>query len=241
MTNTQPCLVVEDLRSGYERDVAVIKDVSMQAARGSVTGLIGANGAGKSSFLKSVLGYLKPQSGKVSFEGEEITGFRPDVSCSLGIAYLMEGHSVFPSLSVEENLLLGMWPWRHDRNRVRAALERAYDRAPVLMERRQTTSGLLSGGQQRILELERLYMTDPSLILLDEPSLGLAPKLAAETFERVESFSKEGIAVVLIDQNVRRVLEISDYAYVFQLGEVILEGTGTSLSKDVGNIVKEFI
>lgn len=241
MRTDQDCLVVEDLRSGYERDVPVVKDVSMRAAPGSVTGLIGANGAGKSSFLKTILGYLKPQGGKVVFEGREITGFRPDVSCSLGIGYLMEGHSVFPSLSVEENLTLGMWPWRSDRTRVRLALERAYDRAPVLKQRRQTSAGLLSGGQQRILELERLYMTDPSLILLDEPSLGLAPKLAGETFDRVEGFSKEGIAVVLIDQNVRRVLEIADYAYVLQLGEVMLEGTGKSLSEDVENIVKEFI
>lgn len=241
MSADQTCLTVEDLRSGYERDVPVIKGVSMQVAPGSVTGLIGANGAGKSSFLKSLLGYLKPQGGKVLFEGKEITGFRPDVSCSLGIGYLMEGHSVFPSLSVEENLLLGMWPWRRDRGRVKSALERAYDRAPVLRERRQTTAGLLSGGQQRILELERLCMTDPSLILLDEPSLGLAPKLAEETFERVVDFSNEGIAVVLIDQNVRRVLEIADYAYVLQLGEVMLEGSGETLSKDVENIVKDFI
>lgn len=241
MSADQTCLTVEDLRSGYERNVPVIKGVSMQVAPGSVTGLIGANGAGKSSFLKTLLGYLKPQGGKVLFEGKEITGFRPDVSCSLGIGYLMEGHSVFPSLSVEENLLLGMWPWRRDRGRVKLALERAYDRAPVLKERRQTSAGLLSGGQQRILELERLCMTDPSLILLDEPSLGLAPKLAEETLERVVDFSNEGIAVVLIDQNVRRVLEIADYAYVLQLGEVVLEGSGETLSKDVENIVKDFI
>jgi branched-chain amino acid transport system ATP-binding protein len=229
------------LRSGYERDVPVVKDVSATAAPASITGLIGANGAGKSSFLKSVLGYLKPERGRVLFEGKDITGFQPDVSCSLGIGYLMEGHSVFPSLTVEENLLLGMWPWRRDRVRVAAALQRAYDRAPVLNERRKTSAGLLSGGQQRILELERLYMTDPTLILLDEPSLGLAPKLAEETFERIVEFRKEGIAVVLIDQNVRRVLEIADYAYVLQLGEVVLEGTGKKLSKDVENIVKDFI
>lgn len=241
MSGDQTCLAVEGLRSGYERDVPVVKDVSATAAPASITGLIGANGAGKSSFLKSVLGYLKPERGRVLFEGKDITGFQPDVSCSLGIGYLMEGHSVFPSLTVEENLLLGMWPWRRDRVRVAAALQRAYDRAPVLNERRKTSAGLLSGGQQRILELERLYMTDPTLILLDEPSLGLAPKLAEETFERIVEFRKEGIAVVLIDQNVRRVLEIADYAYVLQLGEVVLEGTGKKLSKDVENIVKDFI
>ena len=241
MTTEPPRLEIANLRSGYEEDVPVVRDVNVQVSAGSVVGMVGANGAGKSSFLKSILGYLKPQSGRVRFEGRDITGFRPDENCSLGIGYLMEGHSVFGGLTVEENLLLGMWPWRTDRTRVRTALERAYERVPFLKERRQSGAGLLSGGQQRILELERLYMAGPSLILLDEPSLGLAPRLAEETFERVAEFSREGIAVVLIDQNVRRVLEIADYAYVLQLGRVTMEGAGETLSADVENIVKDFI
>jgi len=241
MNKNGECLVVTDLRAGYERDVPVIKDVSLKVPAAAIVGLIGANGAGKSSLLKSILGYLKPDRGHVHFNDQEVTGSRPDLSCSLGIGYLMEGHSVFPSLSVEENLVLGMWPWRSDRSRVRQALERAYERAPFLWERRQSRAGVLSGGQQRILELERLYMTDPKLALLDEPSLGLSPKLAEETFQRVESFREDGIAVVLIDQNVRRVLELSDYAYVLQLGEIKLEGAGKTLFKNVENIVKEFI
>ena len=241
MSTDQPSLAIESLRSGYEQDVPVVKDVSLRVPAGSVVGMVGANGAGKSSLLKTILGYLSPQGGKVLFEGRDITGFRPDENCSLGIGYLMEGHSVFSGLTVEENLLLGMWPWRSDRARVRTALERTYDRAPLLKQRRQAAAGLLSGGQQRILELERLYMSGPSLILLDEPSLGLAPKLAEETFERVTEFSREGIAVVLVDQNVRRVFEIADYAYVLRLGEVTVEGTGETLSKDVESIVKDFI
>ena len=241
MNTEPPRLEIENLRSGYEEDVLVVRNVNLRVAAGSVVGMVGANGAGKSSFLKTILGYLKPQSGRITFEGRDITGFRPDVNCSLGIGYLMEGHSVFAGLTVEENLLLGMWPWRTDRPRVRAALERAYDRVPFLKDRRQSAAGLLSGGQQRILELERLYMAGPSLILLDEPSLGLAPRLAQETFERVTEFSREGIAVILIDQNVRRVLEIADYAYVLQLGKVTMEGTGETLSADVENIVRDFI
>ena len=241
MTEDRACLVVEDLHAGYERGTPVVRDITMTVAAGSVTGLIGANGAGKSSFLKAVFGFLKPQGGRVLFEGSDITGIRPDVSFAMGIGYLMEGHSVFPSLSVEENLLLGMWPWRSDRSRVQTALERAYNRAPVLKERRRSSAGLLSGGQQRILELERLYMADPSLILLDEPSLGLAPKLAQETFDRIAGFREQGIVVVLIDQNVRKVLELADYAYVLQLGEVKAEGTGGELLGDVESIVKDFI
>jgi branched-chain amino acid transport system ATP-binding protein len=235
------CLTVENLRAGYERDIPVIENISMRVATGSVTGLIGANGAGKSSLLKTILGYLKPETGSVIFEGKDISGLRPDTSASLGISYLMEGHCIFPGLSVEENLLLGMWPWRSDRARVRSALERAFERAPLLKTRRRESAGLLSGGQQRILELERVYMTNPSLIFLDEPSLGLAPNLAAEMFDRIESFRHEGITVVLIDQNIRRVMEIADYVYVLQLGKFMLEGKGAVLNQDVENIVKKFI
>ena len=241
MSDTASRLAVEDLRAGYERDVAVLKDISVEVAEGKVTGIIGANGAGKSTLLKSVLGYLKPQKGRVIFAGEDITGRRPDLSCGRGIGYLMEGHSIFPAMTVEENLILGVWPWRRQRARVAAALEKAYERAPVLKERRQTSAGLLSGGQQRILEIERIGMTDPSLIMLDEPSLGLAPKLAEEMFQRVLQFREDNISVILIDQNVRRVVDIADYVYVLQLGEIKLEGTGEALAKDIEGIVKEFI
>jgi len=241
MTTESFCLQVEGLKSGYERDVPVIEDINMRVSSGSVTGLIGANGAGKSSLLKTILGYLKPEAGRILYEGKDIAGLRPDLSSSLGISYLMEGHSIFPGLSVEENLLLGMWPWRRDRARVRLAIERAFERAPMLRQRRRASAGLLSGGQQRILELERIYMTNPSLIMLDEPSLGLAPNLAGEMFDRIEDFRKEGITVILIDQNVRRVIETSDYVYVLQLGKIMTEGKGEILSRDVENIVKDFI
>ncbi len=241
MKMAQSCLVVEDLCAGYEQEVLVVDNVSLSVAKGSIVGLVGANGAGKSSLLKAVLGYLKPSSGTVTFQGKDITGHRPDLSCSLGIGYLMEGHSVFPSLTVEENLLLGMWPKRRQASVVKAALERAYTRAPLLMERRKSLAGLLSGGQQRILELERLYMAGPSLLLIDEPSLGLAPNLVQQTFDRIQEFSKEGIAVVLIDQNVRKVAEVADYVYVLQLGRIRKEGTGQLISMDIENIVKAFI
>ena len=232
---------MERVRAGYERDVAVLKDVSIAARDGTVTGIIGANGAGKSTLLKAVLGYLKPRAGRVVFSGRDITGQRPDLSCGRGIGYLMEGHSIFPAMTVEENLLLGMWPTRRQRGRVRAALAKAYDRAPMLRERRRTNAGLLSGGQQRILEIERLGMTEPSLVMLDEPSLGLAPKLTEEMFQRVVRFRDDGVSVVLVDQNVRRLAQIADHVYVLQLGEVRLEGSGAAIAAEIEDIVKEFI
>ena len=241
MTDTAPRLAVERMRAGYERDVPVLKDVSIEAWDGRVTGIIGANGAGKSTLLKSVLGYLKPRQGQVIFSGRDITGNRPDLNCGRGIGYLMEGHSIFPAMTVEENLLLGVWPLRRNRTRVTGALEKAYDRAPMLRERRRTNAGLLSGGQQRILEIERIGMTDPTLIMLDEPSLGLAPKLTEEMFQRVIQFRNDNISVILIDQNIRRVAQIADYIYVLQLGEIKLEGSGPEIASDIEDIVKEFI
>jgi len=234
-------LSVVQLRSAYDRGAPVLKDVSLRVEPRSITALIGANGAGKSSLFKSVMGYLKPLSGRVSYNGEDITGLRPDLACERGVGYLMEGHSIFPSLTVEENLMLGMWPWRRDRRKVLEALATAFEKAPLLHERRHTPAGLLSGGQQRILELERLYMTKPSLVLMDEPSLGLAPKLAEQMFRRVVSFRDEGITVLLIDQNLRRVAEIADQVYVLQLGEIKLESSGREVSSNIAQIVKEFI
>jgi branched-chain amino acid transport system ATP-binding protein len=240
MSNSQG-LTAERLRSGYERDVFVVKDVTVKVPPATVVGVIGANGAGKSSLIKTLLGYLKPQSGRVMYNDEDITSSRPDLAAVRGIGYLMEGHSIFPSLTVEENLLLGMWPWRRNRSRVAAALNSAYSHAPLLKQRRQTSAGLLSGGQQRILEIERLAMSSPKLALMDEPSLGLSPKLAEQIFLRVDGFRRSGTAVLLIDQNVRRVAELADYVYVLQLGTVKLEAPGPEISSRIEQIVKEFI
>ena len=241
MNKAVPRLGVDDLCVGYDRDVDVLKHVSLQVEDGQIIGIVGANGAGKSTLLRTITGYLKPRLGRVVFSGEEVTGKRPDLVCGRGIGYLMEGHTIFPRMNVEENLLLGAWPFRRQSRQVGDALERAYGRAPWLKERRMVNAGLLSGGQQRILEIERLCMTSPSLILLDEPSLGLAPKLAEHVFERALAFKSDGTSVILIDQNIRRVIEISDHVYVIKLGEIQRQGPGHSLIGDVGEIVKGMI
>ena len=241
MKEVAPRLNVQDLCVGYDREVDVLKNVSISVGSGQIVGVIGANGAGKSTLLRTVTGYLNPRQGQVVFDGEEITGQRPDLLCGRGIGYLMEGHTIFPRMNVEENLLLGAWPFRRQSRQVAEALERAYKRVPWLKERRAANAGLLSGGQQRILEIERLCMTSPSLILLDEPSLGLAPKLAEHVFTRAVAFKHDGTSVVLIDQNIRRVIEISDYVYVIKLGEVQREGAAHVLADDIGDIVRDMI
>ena len=241
MNEASPRLSVDDLCVGYDRDVDVLKNISVQVEGGQIVGIVGANGAGKSTLLRTLPGYLRPRLGRIVFGGEEVTGKRPDLICGRGIGYLMEGHTIFPRMNVEENLLLGAWPFRRQSREVGDALERAYGRVPWLKERRTVNAGLLSGGQQRILEIERLCMTSPSLILLDEPSLGLAPKLAEHVFERALAFKSDGTSVIFIDQNIRRVIEISDYVYVIKLGEIRRQGPGHSLIGDVGEIVKDMI
>jgi branched-chain amino acid transport system ATP-binding protein len=234
-------LSVDNLFAGYDRDNDVLKAVSLAASPGQLVAVIGPNGAGKSTLLKAICGLVKPHKGKIELDGRNAVGLRPDELFARGIGLLMEGHSVFPSMSVEENLLLGAWALRRHPQRVRSAMEQAYGRAPILRERRSIPAGLLSGGQQRILELERLYMTHPTLILLDEPSLGLSPKLASELLQHAVEFRDSGSSVILVDQNARRIAEMADYVYVIRLGRIHREGTGREILADIDNIVREFI
>lgn len=238
---TRSNLVVEAVYAGYDQEVDVLKGVSLDGPPGQIIGLIGANGAGKSTLLRTICGYVAPRRGHVRFDSEDVTGVRPEVLCGQRVGYLMEGHSVFPGMSVEDNLVLGAWLWRRDRTKVQNAVENAYTRAPILKELRHKNAGVLSGGQQRILEIERLCMTRPSIILLDEPSLGLAPKLAESIFTRASGFRDEGATVVLVDQNARRVVELADHVYVMRLGQIQLEGKSSEFRGRIDEIVKEFI
>jgi branched-chain amino acid transport system ATP-binding protein len=234
-------LRIDGLFAGYGPDADVLKGISVNVQSGQLVGLIGPNGAGKSTLLRTICGFVRPRSGRIELDRRSAIGSRPDEMFARGVGYLMEGHSVFPGMTVEENLILGTWRWRQQRQRIRAALEEVYERAPMLRERRSVNAGLLSGGQQRILELERLYMTRPSLILLDEPSLGLAPKLAGELLTRIMEFHRAGTTVVLVDQNARRIAEVADYVYVMQLGRIRREGPGSELLPEIESIVREFI
>ncbi|HEV2501824.1 MAG TPA: ATP-binding cassette domain-containing protein [Mesorhizobium sp.] len=219
----------------------MLQGVSLRVEPGSLVGLIGANGAGKSTLMNSICGFLRPRSGAVNMNGRDVIGLPPDELLSTGVGYLMEGHSTFPAMTVEENLALGCWQWRGDRKRVAKAVDEVFLRSPFLKERRLTAAGLMSGGQQRILEIERLYMTEPTLILLDEPSIGLSPKLSSELLARADGFRTAGAAVLLVDQNARRVAELADYVYVMQLGRIVTEGAANEIRKSIDDIVREFI
>ncbi|HSI41370.1 MAG TPA: ATP-binding cassette domain-containing protein [Xanthobacteraceae bacterium] len=234
-------LRVQDLKAGYATGADVLKGVSLTVRASSVTGLIGANGAGKSTLLKAICGFLKRRGGTIEFDAADMGRFQPAHLAQNRIAYLMEGHSVFPGLTVEENLVLGTWSFRKDRARVRRAVERAFDLSSVLQTKRKIRAGLLSGGQQRILEMERLALNDPRLVILDEPSLGLAPKLVHDVFDRISQMKADGAGVLVVDQSARHVCAASEHLYVLRLGEIAIEGPASRFSDRIDELVRNFI
>lgn len=234
-------LDVKGIVSGYTKEVPVLRDVSLTAEQGRVTAIIGPNGAGKSTLLRTVYGYIHPTSGDILHYGRSVTGLRPEDMLREGIAYLLQGHSVFPRMTVEENLGLGSWIMRGDRQAVKRAFEEVYARFPVLKEKRFLNAGALSGGEQRILEIARLTMTNPRTLLLDEPSVGLMPKLVDAVYDEIVKLREHAFTIVMVDQNVKKAIQISDYVYVLNLGENSYHGPRSDLVERLEDIVKEWL
>lgn len=220
-------LTVSELSVRYGQ-VEALRGLGLTVAKGSVTVLLGSNGAGKSSTLNAITGLAQPR-GRITFEGTRIDGLAPEDIVSKGIALCPEGRRVFPSLSVAENLHLG--GAAHARGEVLAArIEAELVRFPILRERYNQKAGLLSGGEQQMLAIARALMTAPRLLLLDEPSLGLAPKVVDQVFDLILSLRDQGITILLVEQNAERALEIADQGYVLQSGVLVLSGTGAELA-----------
>lgn len=227
---TRPLLALESIHTGYG-EVQVIHGVTMAVAEGSITALVGSNGAGKSTLLRAVVGLLPVRAGRIVYRGEDITGSRPSDRVASGIALVPEGRLVFPDFTVEENLLVGGFTARVRPDR-RRLMEELYERYPILRERRRQLAGTLSGGQQQILAVARGLMSRPSLLLLDEPSLGLSPQAVAALFSMIVEIRQSGVTVLLVEQNVRTTLEIADAAFVLEVGEIVLAGAGADLLED---------
>lgn len=223
-------LRVENLVVRYGPIVAV-REVSVRVEQGEIVALLGANGAGKSSFLNALVGLVPVASGRVVFRGEELQRLVPEQIVRRGLALTPEGRRVFPRLSVADNLRLGAVPMR-DRAATDRARERVLTLFPILGERMHQAAGTLSGGQQQMLAIGRSLMAGPALLLLDEPSLGLAPILVDEVFALIERLREEGTTVLLVEQNVHRALEVSDRAYVLANGSVEREGPAAELRSD---------
>ncbi len=219
----EPLLSVRSLEVAYGQVVAV-RGVSFDVAEGQIAALLGANGAGKTSTLRGVTGLLRPRSGSVTFAGQRIETVGPTRAVELGMAHVPEGRRVFPGLSVADNLMLGGWAARR-RKRGGGAEALVFDLFPRLAERRGQLAGSLSGGEQQMLAIGRALMSEPKLLLIDELSLGLAPLVIDELFERLVALNREGLSVVLIEQFVHRALAVADRVFVLAKGRLVFDGT----------------
>jgi len=234
-------LEVKNVTSGYLKEVPILTDVNLVAMEGRLTGIIGPNGAGKSTLLKTIYGYLQPRQGDVFHDGHSIKGLKPNQMLGQGIAHLIQGHSVFPAMTVEENLELGGWIIKRDRNALDRALEEVYRHYPVLKNKRKMSAGALSGGEQRTLEIARLTMTHPRAILIDEPSVGLAPKLVDSVYEEIVKLKDLGYTILMVDQKVHKCLDVVDYIYVLRLGQNSHHGPRAEFVDRIEDIIKEWI
>lgn len=236
MTNETAMLELKNIET-YYGPIMAIRGVSLKVFEGQLVSVLGANGAGKTTVLKTISGAIDPQKGQVIFEGKDIQAWDPDRVTRLGIAHVPEGREVFPFLSVEKNLLMGAYT-RHDRA-IKSDLALVYDYFPILAEKKGQPAGFLSGGQQQMLAIGRALMLKPKLMLLDEPSLGLSPALVAEIADIVVKLRDEqGVTIVLVEQNARMALDIGDFGYVMELGRVVMEDTCARLKQSAD--VQEF-
>ncbi len=218
-------LEARDLYVGYYKDLHILQGVNLVARQAQITAVLGANGVGKSTLLKAMYGFLTPASGEVMLGGRSLIGIPTHQRIRMGLSYITQQPSVFSWMTVEENLELGAWTFRDDKPRRKRKLEQNYERFPALKDRRRSRAGALSGGQQRMVELGRTLMTEPKVILVDEPTAGLAKLLTAEVYRMLAGLrDNEGITLVLVDQEIRQALKIADYVYVLELGRNKFEG-----------------
>lgn len=218
-------LEIKDLYVGYYEDLHILRGLSLTAQTGKLTTILGANGVGKSTLLKAVYGFLKPHSGEVLLNGRDVTGTATHRLIDLGISYIPQQPGVFKHMSVRENLMMGAWTFKNDKARMESKIEENYERFPILHEKQHDPAGSLSGGQQRMVEIGRTLMTDPEVILVDEPTAGLAKLLSEEVYRMlVDLRDREKLTIVLVDQEIREALKIADYVYVLELGRNKFEG-----------------
>ena len=225
-----PILVLEDVLAGYG-GLTVLNGTSLQAARGAITTIIGPNGAGKSTVFKAVFGLLPVRHGRIAFDGCDITNREPRRLLELGITYVPQGRNVFPELSVLHNLELGLTAAGRGAN-VAARVEAMLQRFPMLREKARAQASTLSGGQQKLLEIARGLLLEPKLMLIDEPSIGLSPLLVGETFEILQGLRRQGVSILMVEQNAKRALEISEFGVVLELGRVRMQGRSCDLLAD---------
>ncbi|WP_257351687.1 ABC transporter ATP-binding protein [Pseudalkalibacillus decolorationis] len=208
---------------------SAIEDVDIEIGKGEIVVLLGSNGAGKSTTFRAISGLSKPSKGKINFEGSLIGGKSPDRIVQSGIVQCAEGRKLFPQMTVYENLIMGAYVHRRKKTQIKQAVEDVYELFPILQEKKHDTAGSLSGGQQQMLAIGRSLMSHPKLILLDEPSIGLAPLIVEQMFDVIQKINKDGTTILLAEQNANAALKIADRGYVFESGSIVVQGTSEEL------------
>ena len=234
-----PMLSIEKITSGYVEEIDILNDVSLEVKKGAITGIIGPNGAGKSTLLRTIFGFLHPSKGKILFEGNEIQKYSPYELKQMGISYMLQEYSTFPQLSVKDNLLLGAWIFRRDRDLIKQRLEEVYEFFPMLAERGAEKATYLSGGFLQMLSIGKEIITKPKLLLIDEPSAGLAPKIVKEIYNLLLRIAESGTTILLVDQNIMKALEVSDFMYLLEMGQIKKEGPKEDFEADIRAIIRD--
>lgn len=240
-----PVLALEAVTAGYAADIDILRAVSITAEKGAITGLIGLNGAGKSTLMKTICGFLRPKAGRVLYDGADITGIAPHTAIDRGIWYIAQESSLFPQMSVADNLRLPLDHLRRRGTVSRDAAETRFaatlERFPDLHEKLTAHAGSLSGGQQKMVEFAKACLVEPRLCLIDEPSIGMSPKIAEAVYGWIDQFATDGIAILLVDHNVRRVIKMASRVYVLNLGEITAEGAASDFAGDLHEQVKAWL
>lgn len=236
-----PALSARGLVAGYLPGIHILNGMSVDVLPGEIRTVLGPNGTGKSTLLKVLFGFLPVISGEVTASGRSLLGVDAHEMGRHGIVYLPQRPSLFPFLSVEVNLRLGTWSFRHDRARVRRVIERAFEQFPMLRERRRQAAGTMSGGQQRQLEIARSLLTDPTTFLIDEPTASIEPRIAAQIYGLITDLARGGKAILLVDQNIKGALGVADYVYVMRTGALFAEGARADFTDDVPTLVSRWL
>jgi len=234
-----PLLELAEVHAGYVAGIDTLAGISLRVEPGTITGVIGPNGAGKSTLLKTIFGFLHPRRGRIVFAGREIHQSAPHVVKRQGVGYVPQGTNIFPQLTVEENLQLGAWIVRRDRPSTAAMLERAYATFPHLRQRRRRRATTLSGGEAKMLSIAKEVMTAPSLLLVDEPSAGLAPRIVGQVYAELLAARARGVTILLVDQNIGKAVEVSDYLYMIEGGQVRREGSRESFAHQLRDLIRD--
>lgn len=235
-------LEVKAVHAGYSPDIDILRGVNVVAQPNQLTTIIGANGVGKSTLLKAIIGQLHPHRGSITYGEHDLTSVQTRDLVRIGIGYVPQGHALFQDMTVAENIEMATWAFRADRPRARAAIEKVYERAPYLKEFRGRRAGLMSGGQQRLMQLELALMSDPDLLLIDEPTVGLDPKRAGTIYEHLRRLvTEEGRTILMVDQNVIAGTDVADYIYVLELGANKLEGSKAEFDSEYRDRIADWL